>query len=158
MQGILTSGQHLLFLQDYVISMIIRLFPNNCNPNLPAEQICFQQDRAPEHFERVVRQYIEEICLGKWIESKGAIEKAAMSPDMSPLKFCVWSLIKNFVYENRPQNIEDLHQSVIHIPPKILLFLIQNRIQRTYYRHELNYEHFEHLIKWDSQENICLLK
>lgn len=149
--GNLTSERYLLLLQEHIIPELRRLFPNNNNPNLPAEQIWFQQDGAPPHFGRVVRAYLDETFPDKWIGRRGAIEWPARSPDMTPLDFFLWGHIKNVVYKNRPQNIEELQERIRHeistIPPNTLLDSLQNFVQRIHYCQEVNGEHFEHLIK-----------
>lgn len=96
-------------------------------------------------------EYLEETFPGKWIGRRGAIEWPARSPDMTPLDFFLWGHIKNLVYKNRPQNIEDLQQRIMHeissIAPNILLDTLQNFVHRIHYCQEVNGGHFEHLIK-----------
>lgn len=150
-QGTLTSAQYLLLLQESIVPELRQIFPNNANPNLPAQHIWFQQDGAPPHFGREVREYLDETFPNRWIGRRGTIEWPARSPDMTPLDFFLWGHIKNLVYKNRPQNIEELQERIRHeihsIPRNILLDSLQNFIQRIHYCQEVNGEHFEHLIK-----------
>lgn len=149
--GNLTSERYLLLLQELIIPELRRLFPNNNNVHLPAEQIWFQQDGAPPHFGRAVREYLDETFPGRWIGRRGAIEWPARSPDMTPLDFFLWGHIKNLVYKNRPQNIEELQDRIRHeismISPNTLLDSLRNFVQRLHYCQEVNGGHFEHIIK-----------
>lgn len=151
LDGTLTSARYLLLLQESIVPELRRLFPNHDNPNLPAQQIWFQQDGAPPHFGRIVREYLDEIFPGKWIGRRGTIEWPARSPDMTPLDFFLWGHIKNIVYKNRPPNIQDLQERIRHeivnITPNTLLDTLENFVQRIHYCQEVNGGHFEHFIK-----------
>lgn len=70
---------------------------------------------------------------------------------MNPLDFILWGHIKNAVYKNRPQNIEDLQQriryEISNIPPDALSNSLQNFCRRINFCQEVNGAHFENFIK-----------
>lgn len=149
--GNLNSARYLTLLQESIVPDVSRLFPNNNDPNLPAEEIWFQQDGAPPHFGIEVREYLNQTFPGRWIGRRGTIEWPARSPDMTPLDFFLWGHVKNLIYQNRPQNIEELQARIVHeinnIPQNALVNAVQCFVKRIHYCQEVNGEHFEHLIK-----------
>ena len=73
----------------------------------------FQQDGAPPHYATVVRNLLDETFPDKWIGRRGPIEFPPRSPDITPMDFFVWGVIKNSVYSRKPRSVEDLRQFVI---------------------------------------------
>lgn len=51
---------------------LVNLFPNNLNPNLFDQRIWFQQDGAPPHFAKNVRNYLNEVF------PKGLLEEGVL--------------------------------------------------------------------------------
>ena len=49
---------------------------------------------------------------GTWIGRRGAQEWPPRSPDLNPLDFFYWGYLKSKVYINRPENLEELRQSI----------------------------------------------
>ena len=76
------------------------------------DELYFQQDGAPAHFARNVRNYLDEVFSNKWIGRRGSIEWPARSPDLTPMDFAVWGIIKQSVYQRNPRNIVDLTQFI----------------------------------------------
>jgi len=58
----------------------------------------FQHDRAPPHFSRKVRNFLNYRSPGRWIRRGGPHNWPARSPDLSPLDYCVWGWTKELVY------------------------------------------------------------
>ena len=73
----------------------------------------FQHDGAPPHFATAVRNFLDETFSDKWIDRRGPIEFPPRSPDLTPMDFCVWGIIKDLVYSRKPRSVEDLRQFVI---------------------------------------------
>lgn len=73
----------------------------------------FQHDGAPPHFATAVRNFLDETFPDKWIGRRGPIEFPPRSPDLTPMDFCVWGIIKDLVYSRKPRSVEDLRQFVI---------------------------------------------
>ena len=68
----------------------------------------FQQDGAPAHYGRVVRDYLDSTFPRRWIGRSGQMTWAARSPDLSPLDFFMWGLLKDRVYHRKPQSLSSL--------------------------------------------------
>lgn len=141
-EGTLTGRKYLELLQDHIIPSIRNFFPNG--------DIYFQQDGAPPHYTRAVRELLNNTFPGRWIGRRGGIEWPSRSPDLSPLDFFLWGYLKNRVYINRPLTREDLKIRIQYemqaIPVNYLQRSFKNFEQRLYYCQEVNGNHFEHLI------------
>lgn len=146
----LTGQRYLTFLRNQLIPVLTNIFPNANNPNLPNDNIWFQQDGAPPHYAREVRQFLNNCFPGRWIGRRGFIEWPARSPDLTPLDFFLWGYIKSKVYVNRPQNLQDLKDRIRHemslITPQVIRNVLDECVRRFAYCQETDGWHFEHLI------------
>ena len=68
----------------------------------------FQQDGAPPYFATAVWNFLNETVPDKWISRRGPIEFPPRFPDISPMDFCVWGVIKDSVYSRKPRSVENL--------------------------------------------------
>ncbi|CAF2091164.1 unnamed protein product [Rotaria magnacalcarata] len=74
------NGRNYLdMLKDYFYPIIQRKRLHN--------KIIFQQDGAPAHFSKEVRELLNEKFDGRWIDRGGTISWAPRSPDLTPLDF-----------------------------------------------------------------------
>lgn len=87
LEDTLTGHRYLQFLRNKLIPDLYIMFSNANNPNIPDESIWFQQDGAPPHFSREVRQYLNKVFPGRWIGRRGHLEWPARSPDLTPIDF-----------------------------------------------------------------------
>jgi len=142
--GNLTSEVYLNLLVENVIPQLEVLYPDRQN-------IWFQQDGAPAHFGLIVRNFLNETFPNQWIGRRGEIEWPARSPDLTPLDFYLWGYLKDKVYENKPENIEDLKAKIVnemrHIPRITFDNVLREFRDRLGYCLAQNGRHFEHLIK-----------
>lgn len=76
------------------------------------QTLYFQQDGAPPHFSLAVRNYLDEIFKQKWIGRRGPIEFPPRSPDLTPMDFSVWGIVKDLVYVKKPLSLGDLKQFI----------------------------------------------
>ena len=76
-------------------------------------KLYFQQDGAPPHYATAVQNLLDETFPDKWIGRRGPIEFPPRSPDITPMDFFVWGVIKDSVYSRKPRSVEDLRQFVI---------------------------------------------
>lgn len=140
--GALTGEKYLDLLQHQIIPEINNLFPNM--------NVYFQQDGAPAHYHRIVREYLDTIFPQRWIGRRGVMEWPARSPDMTPLDFFLWGYLKNRVYVNRPSNINDLKARIRlemqSISPQMINSSIRSFQDRLYYCQETGGQQFEHLL------------
>lgn len=69
----------------------------------------FQLDGSPVHNARVVTRWLNANFPNRWIgRGSPLIGWPPRSPDLTPLDFFLWGLIKSKVYRSRPNNREDL--------------------------------------------------
>lgn len=105
---------------------------------------------VPPHYAVNVRRYLNEVFPRRWIGRRGPIEWPPRSPDLTPLDFFLWGYLKNRVYINRPNNLEELKQRIRDEIRSISPQILQNVRNGFYYR--LGYcqmeegGQFEHLL------------
>lgn len=102
----LTGNDYLLFLQNYLQELLEEV-PLNVR-----RQMWFLQDGAPPHFNHVVRQHLNNVFENKWIGRGGPVPWPPRSPDLTPLDFFLWGLMKTMVYTNEILDLEDLRNRV----------------------------------------------
>jgi len=61
----------------------------------------FQHDGAPSHYTRHVMQHLSETFPNRWIGRGSTINWPPRSPDLTPLDFCLWGLMKSEVYRKK---------------------------------------------------------
>lgn len=105
--GNLTAATYEIMLRDQIIPAIRAVIGEDF------ENVCFQQDGAPPHFARDVRNFLNENFTERWIDRRGPIEWPARSPDLTPLDYFLWGYLKSKVYVTKPQNLDDLRQRII---------------------------------------------
>ncbi|RWS09636.1 Protein CBG27381-like protein, partial [Dinothrombium tinctorium] len=63
----------------------------------------YQQDSAPSHSSKTTQEYLSQ--RAQFITST---EWPSCSPDLNPLDYCIWALLKHNVYSHKIQNFEEL--------------------------------------------------
>ena len=58
----------------------------------------FQHDGAPSHYTLHVMQHLNDTFPNRWIGRGSTINWPPRSPDLTPLDFCLWGLMKSEVY------------------------------------------------------------
>jgi len=61
----------------------------------------FQHAGAPSHYTRQVLQHLNDTFPNRWIGRGGTINWPPRSPDLTPLDFCLWGLMKSEVYRKQ---------------------------------------------------------
>lgn len=147
--GNLTGEKYLELLMD-LVPALVELYPDENRPDAPSDTLWFQQDEAPPHYQRNVRDYLNDIFPGRWIGRRGVIEWPARSPDLTPLDYFLWGYLKSKVYFNRPATIETLKERIRNeirtITPEMIQNVKQEFIHRLAYCQEVDGIQFEHLI------------
>ena len=104
----LTGNVYLNFLntqfQEFLMNVPLATLPH----------LWFQQDGAPPHNTRAVHEFLNREFPGKWLGNRGAVEWPARSPDLSPMDFFLWGVLKNKVYKTPINNLEDLRERIVH--------------------------------------------
>ena len=68
----------------------------------------FQQSGDPPHYSIGVREYLDETFPLTWIGRRGSIDWPARSPDLTPMDFFFWEVLKDKVYSQKPKSVDDL--------------------------------------------------
>lgn len=106
-QGRLTGETYLDLLRTMVSTMLDDI------PLAYLQEIYFQQDGAPPHYHRAVREYLNSQFGERWIGRGGPIPWPARSPDLNKMDFFLWSEIKRRVYVDEPNSAEVLKQRIM---------------------------------------------
>ena len=72
----------------------------------------FQQDRANLHHATKVRNYLNEKLEHAWIGRRGTTEWPARSPDLTPLDFFFWGVMKDRVYSKKFSDLDELKKAI----------------------------------------------
>lgn len=111
----------------------------------------FQQDGAPPHYALMVRQYLTEIFGDKWIGRGGLFEWPPRSPDLNPLDFFLWGLLKRIVYNSKPRTINQLKAAIVEhfrsISEDTLYKVSSDCLKRMLLCKQNNGGHFQHCKK-----------
>lgn len=75
-------------------------------------RMILQNDGAPCHYARRVREYQNQAFPGRWIGRNGPIEWPARSPDLNPIDFFIWGYYKEIVYAREVNSEEELRQKL----------------------------------------------
>ena len=77
------------------------------------DSLYFQQDGASPHYSLVACEWLNEKFPGRWIGRRGPTEWPSRSPDLSPLDFFLWGVLKDKVYSRKPKTTETLKNVII---------------------------------------------
>nr|CAI5855931.1 unnamed protein product [Callosobruchus analis] len=95
-----------------------------------------QQDGAPAHNSRPVREYLSMKFSEKVISTYSETPWPARSPVITPLDFFVWGFIKNYVYQQNFHTEEELKRLALEaftiITPEILTQVSESTVRRCY--------------------------
>ena len=73
------------------------------------------QDEAPPHYLAIVRQFLDVAFPNSWIGRECPIAWPSQSPDLTPMDFSVWGIVRDIVYQVVPLDINDLNKTRIRI-------------------------------------------
>ncbi|GFV01333.1 uncharacterized protein TNCV_2125621 [Trichonephila clavipes] len=77
----LDSHKYLVFLQEVLPELLTDV------PAPIRRRMCFQQDGAPSHYARHVREHLDRTFPNRWIGCGGPVAWPPRSPDLSSLDF-----------------------------------------------------------------------
>lgn len=74
----------------------------------------YMHDGAPPHFSQQCRAWLNEHFRNRWIGrgNDAPIKWPPRSPDLNPLDFTIWGQMKDKVYAEPVDNVEQLHQRI----------------------------------------------
>ena len=76
--------------------------------HLSLDTIYFQQDGAPAHFSLAARNFILATFQNRVIGRGSTIHCPARSCDLTPMDFFLWGYIKDIVYSQKSDNLDQL--------------------------------------------------
>jgi hypothetical protein len=107
----------------------------------------FQQDGATCHTSRRALAEIASFFQDR-VVSKGLWPPR--SPDLTPLDFFLWGMLKGKVYANKPSTIDELKSNISNeiaaIPPATLTATFNSMERRVHMCLEAGGDHFQHLL------------
>ena len=76
-------------------------------------ELFFQQDGAPPHYALAVRDSLNQTFPQRLFGRRGSIEWPSHSPDLTPMDFFFWGVVKNKVYERNPHTVDELKEYIL---------------------------------------------
>jgi len=86
--------------------MLQKFFLPELENNALVENCYFQQDGAPVHYARKVRDYLNQVFPDRWIGRRGPLEWAARSPDLTPCRTFFFGV--SLRVKSTPHNLKTL--------------------------------------------------
>lgn len=80
--------------------------------DMDLNNLYFQQDGATCHTARETLNLLQEKFPGRVISRNGDVDWPARSCDLTPLDFFLWGFLKDQVYTNNPQTIDELKNNI----------------------------------------------
>ena len=102
--GTVTGNNYLEMLRVMVIPQL-RIKAN-------FDELYFQQGGASPHYARTVREYLHQAFPQHWFGRRGSIKWPPRSPDLTPMAFFFWGVVKNRVYERNPHTMNELKDNI----------------------------------------------
>lgn len=107
----------------------------------------YQQDGAPAHYARRVREILDEKFPGRWIGRGGPVPWPPRSPDLTPLDFFLWGYIKNYVYavpcDSRDDMITRINEAFASVTQEMITNVNRSVGRRARLCIERGGQHFE---------------
>jgi len=75
-------------------------------------ELYFQQDGATPNYALLVRNYLDIIFPLHWIGQRGSIDWPPRSPELTIMDFFFWGVVKNKVYERKPQTVDEMKEFI----------------------------------------------
>lgn len=139
-----------IFFHETITGERYRAILNDFIPQLHDDELqhgFFQQDNAPAHTARDTQQYLEQFFDNRLISQNLWPPR---SPDLTPLDFYLFGNLKNKIFQNRLQNLEELQvaieQEINNITAEELQRVFDNLKRRVNICLENHGHHFQHLL------------
>ena len=78
-------------------------------------ELYFQKDGATPHYALLVRNYFDNIFPLHWIGRQGSIDWQPRSPDLTPMDLFFGGVMKNKVYERKPQTVDEMKEFITDV-------------------------------------------
>lgn len=119
-----TAVTYLDMLQLYLLPQLEDHQPN----------VIFQQDGAPPHWARVVREFLDMHFPGRWVGRDGPILWPPRSPDLTPLDFFLWGYVKDIVYKTPVTSLDELKLRIVAAIETVSPQMLENTWKEIEYR------------------------
>ena len=112
---------------------------------------------CPAYYARCVQTFLNQRFPNRWIGRAGPFLRPPRSPDLNPLDFFLWGLVKDAVYDEAPTTRLNMMDTIKRACEAITPETLRN-VQRDFRRRlllclENNGAHFEHLLRTERAEN-----
>lgn len=121
-------------------------------PLATRQQMYLQMDGCPAHYGRNVRSFLNENYANRWIGRDGPVGWPARSPDLTPLDYFLWGVMKQRVYRTTVDTEAELQDQImrcadeIRSDPEMVLRATQQIALRAAMCLQQQGSHFEHLM------------
>jgi hypothetical protein len=110
----------------------------------------FQHDGAPVNYTRQAQQVLDRRYPDSWIGRGGPINWPVSSPELTPLDYFLWGHMKNYVYREPVNSLEQLddrlHEALATITPQMIQGAQASLIRRARLCIQIDGGHFEQLL------------
>lgn len=108
--GNLNGPKYVILLHQQIVPA---LRASAARQNIPWADLWFQQDGAPAHWSRLVRDYLDLVFPNRWIGRNGPWLWPPRSPDLTPLDFFLWGFLKDKVFRTGfPANLQEMSNRI----------------------------------------------
>lgn len=103
---------------------------------LEQEDMWYQQDGATAHTARETMAILSRMFPGRIISKNGDVVYPPRSPDLTVPDFFLWGYLKDRVFVNNPENLEELkaniREEITNIPPETLENVMKHALKRAH--------------------------
>lgn len=108
--GELNGPKYVLLLHNQIVPA---MRASAARQQIPWADVWFQQDGAPAHWARLVRDYLDLVFPNRWIGRDGPWLWPPRSPDLTPLDFFLWGFLKDKVFRTGfPRNLQEMRDRI----------------------------------------------
>lgn len=149
MTGHLTGETYLHMLRSVIPDLL-----DDIPLAVSVENLFYQHDGCPAHYQRAVREHLDSVIPQRWIGRGGPVPWPPRSPDLTPSDFYLWSELKRLVYREEYQTRDALQSAIVDAFDTIrrdrdtLLKLKANQLKRVRLCVERSGLHFEQLLRY----------
>ena len=88
--------------------------------------VVFEQDGAPQHWDLIVRDFLNKTYPNRWIGRNGLTPWPSRSPDITSLDFFLWGYVKDRVYRTPERDVETLQSRIIDVLATVNEEMLEN--------------------------------
>lgn len=108
-EGNLDGPKYIILLHNHIVPA---MQTSAARQNIAWADVYFQQDGAPAHYSRLVREYLDLVFPNRWIGRLGTIAWPPRSPDLTPLDYFLWGFLKDKVFRTIPDDLQEMQDRI----------------------------------------------